>query len=67
MQKLMESGWHDQVKAHCMEAIQSKGHGNITVDELVHIVAPAGRASVPAALKQEMLAAMREFVEELKL
>ena len=67
VQKLMASGWHDQVKARCMEAIESKGHTNVTVDELVRAVAPAGRASVPNALKQEMLASMREFVDELNL
>jgi enhancer of yellow 2 transcription factor len=65
--KLTECGWRDDVKAKCCEIIAHRGRDNITTDELVALVAPAGRASVPDALKAGMLGTMKEFVQSLDL
>ena len=37
------------------------------MDELVVLIAPAGRASVPDALKADMLGTMKDFVQSLDL
>lgn len=67
MRKLSECGWRDDVKAKCVELIQQRGRDNVTADELVHLIAPAGRASVPDGVKADMLAKMKSFVQSLAL
>lgn len=34
-QKLIESGWKDELKKHCKDIIRRKGLEKVTVDELV--------------------------------
>ena len=65
--KLTECGWRDDVKQKCIEVIEQRGADNVTVDELVHLVAPKGRALVPDALKADMLGTMKDFVASLTL
>ena len=65
--KLVACGWRDDVKTKCKEIIEQRGKDNITTDELVQAVAPAGRAAVPDELKADMLATMKSFVESLNL
>ena len=65
--KLNECGWRDDIKQKCFEIIEQRGKDNITVDELVVLIAPAGRASVPDALKADMLGTMKDFVQSLDL
>lgn len=65
--KLAECGWRDEMKAKCIQIIQDKGKDNVTVDELVRMIAPAGKAAVPDSLKAEMLSSMKDFVHSLEL
>merc|ERR1719183_1586797 len=61
--KLIECGWRDQLKAHCKEVIKNKGLEKITVEELVAEITPRGRATVPEAVKAELLQKIRDFLK----
>jgi enhancer of yellow 2 transcription factor len=65
--KLTDCGWRDKIKAKCVEFIEQRGKDNLTTEELVHLVAPGGRASVPDALKADMLTKMKDFVQGINL
>ena len=53
--KLIECGWRDELKAYCKDVIKNKGLEKITVEELVAEITPRGRATVPDAIKAELL------------
>ncbi|XP_077229826.1 transcription/mRNA export factor [Tasmannia lanceolata] len=61
-ERLIECGWRDEMKAHCRAFIRKKGRNNVTVDDLVHVITPKGRASVPDAIKAELLQRIRTFL-----
>lgn len=42
-QKLIESGWKDELKKHCKDIIRRKGLEKVTVDELVDELVVKGR------------------------
>jgi enhancer of yellow 2 transcription factor len=42
-QRLIDSGWRDQLKAECKKVIQEQGVESITVEELVTQITPKGR------------------------
>lgn len=54
-QKLIECGWKDELKKHCMELIRNKGLEKINLDDLVEELLPKGRALVPTSVKEELL------------
>ena len=62
--KLEECGWRDELKNYCKEVIKNKGLEKITVEELVAEIAPRGRATVPAAIKAELLQRIRKFLTQ---
>ena len=62
-EKLVECGWRDQLKAHCKEVIKNKGLEKITVEDLVAEITPRGRATVPDAVKAELLQKIRDFLK----
>ena len=45
------------------EVIKNKGLEKITVEELVAEITPRGRATVPDAVKAELLQKIRKFLE----
>ncbi|GLT37635.1 hypothetical protein SLA2020_119390 [Shorea laevis] len=61
-ERLIESGWKDEMKAHCRTLIKKKGRNNVTLDELVHFITPKGRASIPDSIKAELLQRIRSFL-----
>ena len=61
--KLEECGWRDELKAYCKEVIKNKGLEKITVEDLVQEITPRGRATVPSAIKAELLQRIRKFLE----
>lgn len=61
-ERLIESGWKDEMKALCRAFIKKKGSNNVTVDDLVHVITPKGRASVPDSVKAELLQRIRTFL-----
>ena len=61
--KLEECGWRDELKKYCKEVIKNKGLEKITVEELVQEITPRGRATVPAAIKAELLQRIRKFLQ----
>eukprot|EP00262_Sarcandra_glabra_P008014 TRINITY_DN21184_c0_g1_i1.p1 TRINITY_DN21184_c0_g1~~TRINITY_DN21184_c0_g1_i1.p1 ORF type:complete len:112 (-),score=21.95 TRINITY_DN21184_c0_g1_i1:363-698(-) len=61
-ERLIECGWRDEMKALCRAFARKKGRNNVTVDDLVHVITPKGRASVPDAVKAELLQRIRSFL-----
>ncbi|KAL3818690.1 hypothetical protein ACJIZ3_004595 [Penstemon smallii] len=65
-EKLVECGWRDEMKALCREFARKKGRNNVSVDELIEAITPKGRASVPDAVKTEMLQRIHSVVASTK-
>ena len=63
-EKLVECGWRDDLKDHCKDVIRNKGLEKITVEELVGEITPRGRATVPDAVKAELLERIRKFLAD---
>ncbi|RVX06727.1 Transcription and mRNA export factor ENY2 [Vitis vinifera] len=42
--------------------VKKKGRNNVTVDDLVHVIMPKGRASIPDSVKAELLQRIRTFL-----
>ncbi|XP_010248993.1 PREDICTED: transcription and mRNA export factor SUS1 [Nelumbo nucifera] len=61
-ERLTECGWRDEMKALCRAFTRKKGRNNVTVDDLVHVITPKGRASVPDSVKAELLQRIRTFL-----
>ena len=57
-------GWRDPLTEYCIEYLKNKGVERVTVDEIVAKIAPQGRATVPEALKEELLEKIRSFEKE---
>ena len=57
-------GWRDQLTEYCIEYLKNKGVERVTVDEIVAKIAPQGRATVPEALKEELLEQIHSFEKE---
>ncbi|KAJ8549867.1 hypothetical protein K7X08_033574 [Anisodus acutangulus] len=61
-ERLVESGWKDEMKGLCREYIKMKGQNNVTIDDLVHVITPKGRASIPDPIKADLLQRIRTFL-----
>lgn len=61
-ERLVECGWRDEMKALCRAFANKKGRNNVTVDDLVHLITPKGRSSVPDSVKAELLQRIRSFL-----
>lgn len=64
-ERLENSHWRDTLKDRCKAIVEQRGAGNLTVEEIVHIIAPDGRTSVPGAVKEEVLSKIKEFLSGL--
>ena len=62
-QKLIECGWKDELKKHCMDLIRNKGLEKINLDDLVEELLPKGRALVPTNVKEELLGRVKGYLE----
>ncbi|CAK9137348.1 unnamed protein product [Ilex paraguariensis] len=61
-ERLIECGWRDEMKSLCRAFTRKKGRNNVTLDDLVHVITPKGRASVPDSVKAELLQRIRSFL-----
>ncbi|KAF8378000.1 hypothetical protein HHK36_029333 [Tetracentron sinense] len=61
-ERLIECGWRDEMKAQCRAFTRKRGRNNVTVDDLVDVITPKGRASVPDSVKAELLQRIRSFL-----
>ncbi|EEC72050.1 hypothetical protein OsI_04959 [Oryza sativa Indica Group] len=61
-ERLVECGWRDEMKALCRAYARKKGRNNVTVDDLIHVITPKGRASVPDSVKAELLQRIQSFL-----
>ncbi len=53
--RLIECGWKDELKKHCIEIIRTKGLDKINLEDLVEELLPKGRSLVPSKIKEELL------------
>ena len=63
-QRLIETGWKDELKNHCKEIIRRKGLEKVTVEELVEELTLKGKQTVPLAIKEELLAKIKTYFED---
>lgn len=63
-QRLESSEWKDSLKARCKVFLQQRGADNVTIEEVIHKIAPEGRSTVPGSAKAEILAELKRFVQE---
>ncbi|GAB2226009.1 hypothetical protein Droror1_Dr00021792 [Drosera rotundifolia] len=61
-ERLIDSGWKDEMKALCRALVKEKGRNNVTVDDLIHVITPKARASIPDSVKAELLQRIRNFL-----
>ncbi|KAF3334999.1 transcription and mRNA export factor SUS1 [Carex littledalei] len=66
-QRLIECGWRDDMKSLCRAYARKKGRNNVTVDDLIHVITPKGRASVPDSVKAELLQRIKSFLMSASL
>ncbi|WOL03719.1 hypothetical protein Cni_G12439 [Canna indica] len=66
-ERLIECGWRDEMKALCRAYARKKGRNNVTVDDLVQVITPKGRATVPDSVKAELLQRIRSFLTSVPL
>ncbi|TMW59016.1 hypothetical protein Poli38472_007161 [Pythium oligandrum] len=62
--RLIESGWRDEMKSYCKEVIRNKGIDQVTVDDLIDEITPKARATVPDAVKADMLDRIKAVIEK---
>ncbi|XP_010425449.1 PREDICTED: transcription and mRNA export factor SUS1 [Camelina sativa] len=60
--RLVECGWKDEMRIACREHVKKKGRKDVTVDELIRVITPKGRASVPDSVKAELLNRIQNFI-----
>lgn len=63
-QKLIESGWKDDLKRHCKDLIRKKGLEKVTIDELVDELIVRGRATVPNKIKEDLIARIKNYFDQ---
>ena len=62
-QKLIECGWKDELKKHCIEIIRTKGLDKINLEDLVEELLPKGRSLVPTKIKEDLLSKIKGHLE----
>lgn len=63
-QKLIESGWKEELKKHCKEVIRRKGLESVTMDDLVDELVLRGRNTVHPSIKQDLVNRIKQYTEE---
>merc|ERR1719197_1054107 len=63
-QKLIECGWKDELKKHCIEIIRTKGLDKINLEDLVEELLPKGRSLVPTKIKEDLLSRIKGHLEQ---
>ena len=63
-QRLIECGWKDELKKHCIEIIRTKGLDKINLEDLVEERLLKGRALVPTKIKEDLLGKIKGHLEQ---
>ena len=63
-QKLIESGWKDELKKKCITIIRNKGLDKINLEELVTELLPHGRSLVRQEIKEDLLNQIKGKLEK---
>ncbi|EEH55815.1 uncharacterized protein MICPUCDRAFT_44519 [Micromonas pusilla CCMP1545] len=62
-ERLIECGWRDELKEQCKRIVKARGFENVTTEDLAREITPVGRATVPDAVKAELLQNIRKFLQ----
>lgn len=62
MNKLVEAGWKDDLRAYARDIVKAKGSDNVTQAELMAEIVNRGRGTVPDTVRNELLAQIRQFL-----
>lgn len=62
--RLIESGWREEMKLEAKQVINRIGLNNVTHEDLVKEITPAGRAAVPDVVKKELLVKIQDFLSK---
>merc|ERR1719159_1028702 len=67
-ERLSASDWHAEMKKNCVELLRSRGPDpeKLAFNDIAALIAPRGRALVPAELKQELRDRVDTFAEKEK-
>ncbi|VFQ80027.1 unnamed protein product [Cuscuta campestris] len=66
-ERLVECGWKDDMISLCRAFIKKNGRNSVTLDDLIHVITPKGRSSVPDSVKAELLQRIRAFLVSTSL
>ncbi|CAD7945627.1 unnamed protein product [Amoebophrya sp. A25] len=61
--RLVQSGWRDDLKSYAIEYIKTKGSEKTSIEDIVAEIAPRGRATVPDSLRADVLQKVRDFAK----
>ena len=53
----------DELKEQCKRIVKARGFENVTTEDLAREITPVGRATVPDAVKAELLQNIRKFLQ----
>ena len=62
--RLIECGWRDQMKLEAKEVVRQKGLERVQLEDIVREITPKGRATVPDAVKRELLTKIKEYLAQ---
>lgn len=62
--RLSESGWNDNLDAHCRDTIRNKNIDNISMDELLKEVGDHGRSTINESIKKDLLEHIKKFLDD---
>ncbi|GAA5811163.1 hypothetical protein MFLAVUS_004593 [Mucor flavus] len=60
--RLSDSGWNDNLDAHCRDTIRNKNVDNISLDELLKDV--EDHATIQESIKKDLLEQIKKFLDE---
>ena len=52
-----------RIEGQCKRIVKERGFENISTDELADEITPVGRATVPDAVKAEIMHSIRKFLD----
>ncbi|GLT48033.1 hypothetical protein SLA2020_216760 [Shorea laevis] len=61
-ERLAECGWENEMRALCRTFVRDKVTSSVRLDDLIKVITPRGRESVPDNVKAELLQQIRSFI-----
>ncbi|CAH9115735.1 unnamed protein product [Cuscuta europaea] len=61
-ERLVECGWKNEMLSLCRGFIKKNGRNSVTLDDLIQLITPKGRSSIPDSVKAELFQRIRTFL-----